>query len=386
MKRSVAYSDLSAWSPVTREEALRLCERVPVVVRGDWDLSVPVPFGPGTVFYSAYGPYDYASLRYYALLAEPSAFPALKSKGRIPPPPPKESEADEAGSETPAEDPLEEVKQPPAIRIVKLDCEGFAALEESVLIQFAIDGDLSLAESIHLRVASRKNPDQYLVERKVETEPKASGSFQWDGKVADGAYPGCLNLAGSPYLLQLGLASKGGSLVYTNKVGIKVELAQTELAVGDPSGVGEEDSRGNQEMLALLKEELKKTPDQGTVRLPGSFFKDGLEEMQNNASYTVYGDRLKQRPHRRGSLSRFRLCGSGWIPGRQGTGPLQNGSRGTEDPGRVPAELARRADHRVLQDRRVHDAHFLRGAEPGIPEGRIVRGSDPGAQSNRYQG
>ena len=264
-----------------------------VVVHSGPGYPVAIPFGPDSPFFLAYGPYDYVSLRYY--VANGQASTKAASKGRISPPPSRQAKdaADTADEAPPEPEPEEPPKKIPSIRIVNLDCECFAPMEEIVLIQFAIDGDLSLAESIHLRVASEAKPEQYLVERKLDVQPKASGAFQWDGQVSDGAYPGCLDLSGSPYRIQLGLAA-GGSPIYTNKAGIHVELAQTELAVGDPSGLGEDEGRGNQGMMALLKDELKKTPDQGTVRLPGSFFKEGLSEMESSASYTVYGERLKE--------------------------------------------------------------------------------------------
>ncbi len=288
-------SNPGAWLPVSREEALRLRDAGNVmVVHSAPGFPVALPFGPDSPFALSNGPYDYASLRYF--VANGPASPMLVTKGRVAPPPSRQAkddaEADEAppAAEPEAEEPPKKI---PTIRIVKIDCECFAPMEETVLVQFAIDGDISLAESIHLRVASEAKPDQYLVERKLELEPKASGTFQWDGQVTDGAYPGCLNLAGSPYQIQLGLAA-GGSPVFTNKVGIHVELLQTELAVGDPAGTGEDDGRGNKEMMAQLKEELKKTPDQGMIRLPGSFFKEGLNDMNSMASYTVYADRLKE--------------------------------------------------------------------------------------------
>ncbi|MBW8890390.1 MAG: hypothetical protein JF616_21765 [Fibrobacteres bacterium] len=287
-------SNPGAWRPISREEALRLRDGGNVmVVHSGPGFPVALPFGPDSPFSLSSGPYDYASLRYF--VANGLAAPMLVTKGRTAPPPSRKAkdEADAAEEAPPEQEAEEPPKKIPTIRIVKLDCECFAPMEETVLVQFSIDGDVSLAESIHLRVESEAKPGQYLVERKLDVEPKASGTFQWDGQVTDGAYPGCLNPSGSPYQVQLGLAA-GGSPVFTNKVGIKVELVQTELAVGDPAGMGEDDGRGNKEMMALLKDELKKTPDQATIRLPGSFFKDGLNEMESSASFTVYGERLKE--------------------------------------------------------------------------------------------
>ncbi len=300
---------IPGWFPVSREEALRLCERTAVVVvRPGAGLAGAIPFGPGCYYYLASGPYDYSTLRYFA--AAPDGTGAAPANGRLGRSGVRHKErfadASDPGEATDvyaapvseedawaADDEERAPRETPAIRIVKLDCDFFAPVEESVLVHFAIEGDLSLAEAIHLRIASEKQPGRFLLNRRVDAKPRASGSFPWDGLVTDGAYPGCLTLAGSPYLVQLGLAPKGGSPVFTNKAALRVELARTELAVGDPSGLGEDAGLGNQEMVARLKEELAKSPDRGTVHLPGSFFKNGVEEMATSASFTVYGDRLK---------------------------------------------------------------------------------------------
>ena len=54
------------WTRLGREDALRLCRTMPVAVAyvnlGQW---VSAWLSPESPFYTAYGPYDYASLRYF---------------------------------------------------------------------------------------------------------------------------------------------------------------------------------------------------------------------------------------------------------------------------------------------------------------------------------
>ena len=275
---------------VSREEALRLCTSVPVVVEHSvHGYTSRVPFGPDSPYYSGNGPYLYSTLRYYA--AKGTQSQSLKPKGRIPPPP-RDGSAEAAGEAEAPASPAESEQEPPRIRITKLDCECFAPMVDTVLIHYAIEGDLAEAESVHLRIATQVKPEQYLLDRKLDGVPQAKGIFMWDGRVSDGSYPGCVNLASSPYWVQLGLAAKSGSPRFTNKAPIRVELLQTELTVRDASGLGEEPE--NAEMLARLTHELKQTPQEGTLHLPGTLFKVHDQEMYDSTFYRIYGERLKE--------------------------------------------------------------------------------------------
>jgi hypothetical protein len=193
-------------------------------------------------------------------------------------------------------EPEEEVdlvtKKEPGIRITKLDCQSFAPLVDTVLIHYEITGDVSEAKSVHLRIASQKKEEFFILEKDLDGTPQAKGIFMWDGSVTDADYQGCVNLAGSPYWVQLGMAGKSGPPKYTNKAAIKVELMQTELTIGDGFGLGEDEK--NMDIVTGVRDQAKKTPGKGIIHMPGSFFKINVGEMTNSASYTVYADRLKK--------------------------------------------------------------------------------------------
>jgi hypothetical protein len=210
------------------------------------------------------------------------------SKHRPPPPQPTDSES--------MPEPEEKVdlvtKKEPGIRITKLDCQSFAPLVDTVLIHYEITGDVSEAKSVHLRIASQKKEEFFILEKDLDGTPQAKGIFMWDGSVTDADYQGCVNLAGSPYWVQLGMAGKSGPPKYTNQAAIKVELMQTELTIGDGFGLGEDEK--NMDIVTAVRDQVKKTPGKGIIHMPGSFFKINGDEMTNGASFTVYGDRLKK--------------------------------------------------------------------------------------------
>jgi hypothetical protein len=278
-----------AWRQVSRREAMRECATSEVVVLyASQGCTVASVFGHGSRFFQANGPYDYTELKYFLRIRDPFGTPRPKA-GYIPPPP---QPTDLPAEPEPVQELEEPVKKGPAIKISKLDCDSFAPLIDIVGIHYEISGDLEQAQSMHLRIASQKQADKILLDKRLDASPQAKGILNWDGSVTDGEYQGCVNLAGSPYWVQLGLAAKGGSPVFTNQVALKVELLQTEMTVTDLFGLGEDDGYKNAAALASLKDDLKKTPGKGVIRMPGSFFKATNDEMYNGASYTVYAGAL----------------------------------------------------------------------------------------------
>jgi hypothetical protein len=279
------------WKPVPRAEALRECafKTVLVLARGPGGSHVS-PFNRGSRYFNAGGPYNYSGLQYFLKITESTRPRGRGNAPKSPPPQPTDKQQDpETEPETAAQEPA---KKPPEIKITKLDCDQFVPLVDTVLIHYEITGDVAQAQAVHLRIATEKAPDKFILDKKLEGAPAAKGIFMWDGGVTDAAYAGCVNLAGSPYLVQLGLAGKGEAPKFTNKAPIKVELLQTELTVGDGFGLGEDEK--NQHAVDALKEELKKTPGKGRIHMPGSFFKINSDEMYSSASYTVYSDKLKK--------------------------------------------------------------------------------------------
>ena len=306
------------WQRISREEALRYCAfRTVVVVYSQHGPLTTARFNRGSpLFHKPGGP----DSRYFLLIQEAPA--KARGAGAAP------SSAGPAGSgggsgsspgsggsspfdesAPPVEAVAEGTKQPPAISITKLDCECFAPLEESVLIHYEITGDLELVQSVRLRVAAQKEPAKFLLEKSLSGKPQAKGMYMWDGAVTDAGFAGCINLLSSPYLLQLGLTPKGGTLAYTNKATVKVELMQTELAIGDESGLGEnEDNFG---VLEPLKEDLRKFGGKGKIRLNSSLFKEDGAEMKNDKSFRVYHGAL----HKGAPIPLFLRL---WLKGKGG--------------------------------------------------------------------
>lgn len=261
---------------------MRLCAyKTVMVVAGGPGITSVSPFNRFSRFFQVPAPNTLTTLKFF-LKVELIGNHFPKSGGIRSKPKEAPAESDPAPENAAGET----VKPPPEIKIIKLDCECFAPLVDTVLIHYEITGDLDQAEAVYLRVTSQKKADLALLEKKLDGRPQSKGIFMWDGAITDPGYQGCINLAGSPYWLQLGLPGPGAARKFTNKAAIRVELLQTELTVGDTFGLGEDD--GNSDALDKLREELKRTPGKGTIRMPGSFFKRTNGEMNTSASYSVY--------------------------------------------------------------------------------------------------
>ncbi|MDB5102874.1 MAG: hypothetical protein JWP91_563 [Fibrobacteres bacterium] len=290
MNPNDVLSRSNSWKPITRNQALRECGfGTVVVIASSMGMNTVAPFDRSSRYFLAVGPYNYSNLRYFLKVAETKRHGGMGAGGVKSPPPGQPTDAQAEPQ------PEEAVELPPAkipeIKITKLDCECFAPLVDTVLIHYEITGDVSLAQSVHLRIATQEKPDAFLLDRKLDGAPQAKGIFMWDGAVTDPAFHGCVDLSSSPYWVQMGLMGKSsGKPAFTNKAPLKVELLQTELTVGDGFGLGETET--NKELIAALNEESKKTPGKATVHLPGSVFKLNNKEMYNSASFTEYAKKL----------------------------------------------------------------------------------------------
>jgi hypothetical protein len=149
------------------------------------------------------------------------------------------------------------VDDEPTIRLVSIESPHFVPRAESIKIAYAIDGPVSKATAVFMRVkALGQAPREQVVEERVLPAPyEATGTVSWNGEATLPA--GCISVRGSPYEVTFELTSASGAVSASEAATVAVRVASVHVKVDSAGLLPVEEAR--RASIERLADELAKS-------------------------------------------------------------------------------------------------------------------------------
>ena len=181
------------------------------------------------------------------------------------------------------------VVEGPSIRLVNVEAPTFVPGEETTAISYAIDGPVSQAELVQLKVWSAPPKGERVAVALVDIAGpySANGKFEWNGGTDKSGK--VITLKGSPYEVEFVLQTKTGSLSTSNVGKIQLAIEKIKIVVDNaPSLLGVGSPKSIDDLIAELKNSGMPGDCEGRLVIDSPVFKIDEGEMVSPESFTAY--------------------------------------------------------------------------------------------------